>query len=235
MPASFIDEINAWEQGEALKILMECGLDKGMSVLDFGCGMPHYAMPAAKIVGDSGIVYAVDKNQWILDHIGQRMDNEGITNIERIKSNENKIKNFNNPVKFIMYYDMFQSIGKGMNGRITENKKLFREFYRILDTGGILSFAVYSEVAAVMDYANGPFTPKGEPKYIWIPYEEAFTEWYKFIPLIESCGFRLKNTAKNGGVHFDEIDLKLHLKKYESIQFSDLERRDIYNFEKVSV
>jgi len=156
MSVSFIDEINTWEQGEALLTLRECGLSEDMNVMNFGCGMPRYTMPAAKIVGNRGIVYAIDKNQWILNHIEGRMNNESVTNVQRIKSNENKIKNFDYLVQFIMYYDMFHSVGKGMNGRLDENKKLFHEFYRILDMGGIFSFAVYSEVTSVMDYTNDP-------------------------------------------------------------------------------
>jgi len=233
MSVSFIDEINAWEQNEALQTLRACGLSEGVNVLDFGCGMPRYTLPAAKIIGDNGIVYAVDKNQWILDHIKGRMDSENVSNVKPIKSNEVKIQKFDNFVHFIMYYDMFHSIGKGMNGRLAENEKLFRKFHQLLGLGDIFSFAVYFEIVAVMDYINGPFTPKGEPKYIWVSYEESFNAWYKFIPLIESCGFKLKNTVKNGGVHFDEIDRNLHLKKYSSIRFADLERRDIYNFIKI--
>jgi ubiquinone/menaquinone biosynthesis C-methylase UbiE len=126
MSVSFIDEINAWEQNEALQTLRACGLSEGMNVLDFGCGMPRYTLPAEKIVGDNGIVYAVDKNQWILDHIKGRMDNEDVSNVMPIKSNEVKIQKFDNSVQFIMYYDMFHSIGRGMNGRLAENEKLFR-------------------------------------------------------------------------------------------------------------
>ena len=233
MSVSFVDEINAWERREALATLRECGLLESMNVLDFGCGMPHYTFPAAKIVGNNGIVYAVDKNQKILDRVQCRMDDENVTNIQTIKANEHKLTKFDESIQFIMFYDMFQSIGKGMNGRLTKNEKLFREFYRILGLGDIFSFVVYSEMTSVQDYVNGPFTPKGEPKWLFVSYEESFNLWYKFIPFIESCGFKLKNTVKNGGVHFDEIECNLHLEKNKSIRFFDLERRDIYNFVKV--
>ena len=228
-----IDEIKAWENNEAITILKECGLSESMNVLEFGCGMPHYTFPAAKIAGNSGIVYALDKNNKILNIVKNRMNEENVINIQPIQSNETKINKFDKSVQFIMFYDMFQSVGKGMNGRITENEKLFLEFHRILGVGDIFSFAVYSEMTSVQDYVNGPFTSKGEPKWLFISYEESFNEWYKFIPFIESCGFKLKNIVKNGGVHFDEIDCNLHLEKNKSIRFSDLERRDIYNFVKV--
>ena len=228
-----IDEIKIWEKEEAIITLKECGLSKGMNVLEFGCGMPHYTFPAAEIVGNSGIVYAFDKNKQILDIVKKRMIEENAINIQPIQSNETKIKKFDKSVQFILFYDMFQSVGKGMNGRLSENEKLFREFHRILDIGNIFSFAVYSEVTSVQDYVNGPFTPKGEPKWLYVSYEEAFNKWYKFISFIESCGFSLKNTVKNGGIHFDEIDCNFHLEKNKAIRFSDLERRDIFNFIKI--
>jgi len=242
MSISFIDELNAWEQSEALLTLKECGLSEGMNVLDFGCGVPHYSFPAAKVVGNGGLVYAVDKSNHILELVKSRANEENITNIQPIKADEKKIINFNNPVQFIVYYDCFHGIGEGMNGRIEENEKLFREFYRILGGGGILSIAIYKEITYVMDYTKEPteiISPSGkrklQRKWLRVSYDEAFNEWYKIIPLVESCGFKLKKVIKDGGVHFDDIDFKLHLNKNKNIRLSDLERRDIYNFEKVAV
>jgi len=235
-----LSEINEWENGEAVQTLIDCGLAKGMAVMDFGCGVPHYTFPAAKIVGSKGVVYAVDKNNHIIELVKTRADEENASNIQPIKTNEKKIKDFDKSVHFIMYYDCFHGIGEGMNGRIEENGKLFREFYRLLDNNGILSIAVYKEITYVMDYTKEPkeiISPSGKRKlqfqYQRVSFDDAFQNWYKIIPLVESCGFSLKSIVKNGGVHFDEIDFKLHLKKNKDIQFSDLEHRDIYNFIKI--
>ena len=240
MNMGILSEINEWENSEAVQTLIDCGLAKGMTAMDFGCGVPHYTFPAARIVGHKGVVYAVDNSNHILELVKTRAVQENVSHIQPIKTNEKKIKDFDKPVHFIMYYDCFHAIGEGMNGRIEENGKLFREFHRILDNNGILSIAVYKEITYVMDYTKEPkeiISPSGKHKFQYqyqrVSFDDAFQHWYKIIPLVESCGFSLKNIVKNGGVHFDEIDFKLHLKKNKDIQFSDLERRDIYNFIKV--
>lgn len=230
------EEIRQWEQNEALKILTECGLLPGMNVLDFGCGAPHYAIPAAMITGNTGTVYAVDQSEPVLEHIRQRIREEKIGNMKPVQYNEAGIRNFTDPVQFVLYYDLFHSVGraaKGIKNRIAENKALFREFHRLLSKGGIFSFAVYNEITLVQDPVNGPFSPKGRPKWFHVPYEEAFQEWYQLVPLIESCGYKLRNFVKNGGVHFDEIDFRFHVKKNQKMHLSALERRDIYNFVKI--
>jgi len=43
-----------------LNILEEVGIKPGFHVLDFGCGPGSYIIPLAKLVGESGKVYAMD-------------------------------------------------------------------------------------------------------------------------------------------------------------------------------
>lgn len=231
-----MSDIKEWEQNEAIQTLKECGLTQGMNVLDFGCGAPHYAFPAAKIVGDTGMVYTVDKDVSVIEHIQKRMADENVTNTKPILLDDRGMSTFQESIQFVMYYDLFHSIGKaskGMDNRLLENQKLFHEFHRLLTHEGLLSFAVYNEITYVQDPVNGPFTPKGSPKWHHVSYEEAFEKYYRFVPFIESCGYQLRNIVKNGGVHFDEIDTKLHLKKVQTMRLSKIERKDIYNFVKV--
>ena len=43
------------------QVLFEIGIRKGHVVLDHGCGSGTYTIPAAKLVGDEGKVYALDE------------------------------------------------------------------------------------------------------------------------------------------------------------------------------
>jgi tRNA A58 N-methylase Trm61 len=45
--------------GEIFSI--DVGIEQNHSVIDFGCGKGAYVIPAARIVGEIGKVYAVDK------------------------------------------------------------------------------------------------------------------------------------------------------------------------------
>jgi len=53
------EKMERWEVKEGVGFLREIGVKPGQIVLDFGCRAGHYTIPAAKIVGNKGIVYAV--------------------------------------------------------------------------------------------------------------------------------------------------------------------------------
>lgn len=64
--------------------VLQLGLHDGMKVGDLGAGSGHYALAAARAVGDTGRVYAVDVQQDILKHIKDAADHARIRNIEVI-------------------------------------------------------------------------------------------------------------------------------------------------------
>ena len=61
-----------WEKQQGVIFLRRIGLQLNQRVLDFGCRVGHYTIPAAKVVGNEGIVYAVDKEQQALDELEQK-------------------------------------------------------------------------------------------------------------------------------------------------------------------
>ena len=56
----------------AEEALGKIGVQQGQKVLDFGCGSGNYTVPAAKIVGKEGIVYALDKDKNVLDGLMEK-------------------------------------------------------------------------------------------------------------------------------------------------------------------
>ncbi|NCS99187.1 methyltransferase domain-containing protein [Candidatus Parcubacteria bacterium] len=59
-------------------------IDPGMKVADLGSGAGHYSIAAAKLVGPSGSVYAVDVQKDLLDKIKTDALQQGIANIELV-------------------------------------------------------------------------------------------------------------------------------------------------------
>jgi ubiquinone/menaquinone biosynthesis C-methylase UbiE len=57
------------------------GLKGGDSFLDLGCGVGDYAVYAAKIVGDSGAVYALDRREEMIGNLIEETDAQGLENI----------------------------------------------------------------------------------------------------------------------------------------------------------
>lgn len=68
-------------------IFAKINLGKGMRVADLGCGRTgHFIFTASRIVGDSGLVYAVDIMKDIVQGIKNRARAEGFDNIQVIWS-----------------------------------------------------------------------------------------------------------------------------------------------------
>lgn len=69
-------------------IFEQIGLGAEMKIADLGCGAAgHFVIPAAKIVGGKGKVYAVDLLKSVLEAVKSRAKLEGVANVELIWSN----------------------------------------------------------------------------------------------------------------------------------------------------
>ncbi len=70
------------------KIFEKISLAPGMRVADLGCGRTgHFVFPASKVVGDKGIVYAVEIVKNILESLKNRTRSEGYGNVHTVWSN----------------------------------------------------------------------------------------------------------------------------------------------------
>lgn len=121
---------------KAVMILKEIGIKKGQTVLDFGCGSGNYTIPAAKIVGEKGCVYALDKDEEALKELMQRVENHKLKNVEIIKtSGDIDIRLDNDSVDAVLLYDIFWYFPLE-DPRLSE---LLNEVYRVLKPDGLLS------------------------------------------------------------------------------------------------
>jgi cyclopropane fatty-acyl-phospholipid synthase-like methyltransferase len=79
------------ERAEKLQIerVMDLlGIKQGSSVADIGAGSGWFTVRAARRVGGSGMVYAVEINQNFLNHIKARAEREGLPNIQTVLGKE---------------------------------------------------------------------------------------------------------------------------------------------------
>lgn len=65
----------------------ELKLKEGDSFLDLGCGVGDYSLQAAKIIGVSGVVYALDIQENLLDGLAEEAASQGLNNIRTRVSN----------------------------------------------------------------------------------------------------------------------------------------------------
>ena len=78
-------DIEKWLKEDGEKVLKEIGIKEGQVILDFGCGSGIFSLPAAKIIGKEGKIYALDKNKTQLDELMEKAKSEELKNIEIVK------------------------------------------------------------------------------------------------------------------------------------------------------
>ena len=71
--------------------ISKLGVADGMKVVDVGAGSGFYTVEAAKKVGSSGHVYALDVQKEILERIRTMCHSQGLRNVEVIWANAEKI------------------------------------------------------------------------------------------------------------------------------------------------
>jgi ubiquinone/menaquinone biosynthesis C-methylase UbiE len=131
-------------ESRTLEILQQIGIRSGQTVLDFGCGPGIYAIPVAKIVGEQGLVYALDKDREVLDQLMQKAQSAGLRNIRRIEaSGESLIDLTDESVDAVLLFDVFHSF---YFPQAHNRKKLLGEVYRIMKPSAFLAISVWADL-----------------------------------------------------------------------------------------
>ncbi len=122
---------NEWLRSHVEEVLPEIGIKENQTILDFGCGAGLYTVPAAKLVGRKGRVYALDKNAEALEMLKESIRNGGLGNVETILSSDLNTGMEKEMADVVLLYDVIHLI--------EDRKELFVEIYRILKPDGIVS------------------------------------------------------------------------------------------------
>ena len=125
----------------AIKVLKRIGIRRGQAVLDFGCGYGIYTIPVARIVGEQGRVYALDKDKEALDALMQKAESACLANVERMEtSGELEIKLASETVDVVLLFDVFHSF---YFPQAEDRKRLLGEIYRIMKASAFLYISVW--------------------------------------------------------------------------------------------
>jgi ubiquinone/menaquinone biosynthesis C-methylase UbiE len=71
--------------------LVKAGIKPGDVVLDIGCGIGYFALPAARMVGPKGMVYAVDASGVMLAELRSKTASTGVFNIHAAQTPQGKL------------------------------------------------------------------------------------------------------------------------------------------------
>jgi len=124
-------------ESRVLHVLERIGIRRGHTVLDLGCGSGTYTIPAAKIVGEQGRVYALDKDKEALDELMQKVESTGSRNIERIEtSGKLEIALTDESVDVVLLFDVFHFY---YFPQASDRRRLLGEIYRIMKPSALMS------------------------------------------------------------------------------------------------
>jgi len=116
------------------EIVKKLDIKSGMTVADFGCGAGYFTIPIAKLVRNSGKVYAVDVLSSALETITSKARLYGLMNIESVRANievvgGSKLKD--KSVDLVMLANiLFQCTDH--NSVLTEAKRILKDAGRIV-------------------------------------------------------------------------------------------------------
>jgi len=132
-----------WQQFNLVK--------EGQTILDYGCGTGSFAIPAARIVGMRGKIYALDCFPRQLEIVKERARKEGLTNIETILS-DNRTGLPDECIDIVWMCDVFHEVN--------HRRAVLEELHRVLKREGIL--AIYDGMRdRVLSYTAGLFALTG--------------------------------------------------------------------------
>ncbi len=168
------------------KVLDQLGIKEGMSVADLGCGHGYFTIPAAKMVGKDGKVYAVDVLSDALEAVRSRAQMENVSNIEALRGNLEVLggsKIADESMDLVLIHSvLFQSQKKS---------GIIKEIKRVLKPGGMLELADWLSQKGTIGPQEG-----------WrIPADE-------IQKLVEAEGFSFQRSFDAGEYHYGLIFIK---------------------------
>jgi ubiquinone/menaquinone biosynthesis C-methylase UbiE len=132
------------------KSLESAGIKEGDHVLDFGCGPGAFTFAASKIVGASGIVYALDNHHLSIESVNKKAEKRGISNINTIYTNQGETDLTDKSIDYVLLI--------GVLHIIRNPAKILEEIKRVMkDEGRLLLVSVHMGRRELEDMLNPMF------------------------------------------------------------------------------
>ena len=111
-------------------ILREAGIKPGDRVLDYGCGPGGYVAAAADMVGDSGVVYALDLHPLAIRKVQEIARERELANVRTIHS-DCRTGLPGGSIDVVLLYDVLHGL--------SDSRAVLAELHRVLKPDGVLS------------------------------------------------------------------------------------------------
>jgi len=139
-------------RANAEKMLGTAGLQQGQTVVEVGCGPGFFTIPAARMVGDKGLLYALDVNPFAINRVKKKLEREGLTNVRASLTNAAETGLTDNTVDVVFMFGLPRVAG-GLD-------PVLAEAARILKSAGRLAVEKSrgSDTQLISDAGNAGFT-----------------------------------------------------------------------------
>lgn len=155
-------------------------IKKGMAVADLGCGSGFMTIKAAKIVGDDGVVYAVDVQKKAISEINSKIKLFNLRNIKPIWANLEKVGSTKIPDNSIDISLLVQVLHQSQM-----RKEMFAETKRITKEGGQVLILEWSKKEGIF----------GTPKKLALDKKSLRQE-------AENAGFKYIKDIRTDRLHY---------------------------------
>lgn len=112
-----------WQDPET--ILPTLGLQSGMSMADLGCGPGFFSLPAARLVGPQGRVYAIDVQEPMLWRLQTRLIEAGVSNAIPVLSREDLIPLSSDSVDLVLLVNALHELDG--DATLQEARRILRD------------------------------------------------------------------------------------------------------------
>jgi FkbM family methyltransferase len=118
--------------------LINLHLHEGDIMADIGCGIGYFSIPASKIVGKSGKIFAIDILPKMLQDVEIKIKENNILNIEIVLTEENNLKLEDNSVTFAFISTVLHEAEK--------KEDFLKEVKRILAPNGKIAIVEWQKI-----------------------------------------------------------------------------------------
>lgn len=115
-------------------------LQKGDIMADIGCGIGYFTISASKIVGESGKIFAMDISPEMLQDVGIKINENSISNVEPILTEENNLKLKDNEVTFAFISFVLHEAD--------EKENFLSEIKRIISPEGKIAIVEWEKISS---------------------------------------------------------------------------------------
>jgi ubiquinone/menaquinone biosynthesis C-methylase UbiE len=111
-------------------VLDEFGIERGQTVVDYGCGPGSYLRRVSELVGPEGRVLAVDIHELAIKAVRRRIEKERLSNVTAVRADDERSFLPDKTADVVYALDMFHMVRKPL--------VFLRELNRICKDKGLL-------------------------------------------------------------------------------------------------